>query len=105
MGIQLLNENHIDEMCQIMDSMQKYVPSLSYEKCTRLPDDQLFIFQDFVQCEILFGGDQLTIARARSSIAVRSNHPTAKERLQGLVPVVEDWHSRMTLMKVSYYLY
>ena len=73
--------------------MQKYVPSLSYEKCTQLPDGQPFIFQDSVQCEFfkfLEGDDQLTIAQARSSIVVQSNHPTAKERLQGLVPVVED---------------
>ena len=78
MGIQLLNENYIDEMCQIMDNIQKYVPCLPYEKCIRLPDGQLFMFRDYIQCEILFGGDQLTIAQARSSIAVQSNHLTAK---------------------------
>ena len=46
-------------------------------------------------------GDQLTVARARGSIAIRRNHPDDKERLKGLVPMVEDWHSRMTFMKGS----
>ena len=54
--------------------------------------------------QILFGGDQLTVARARGSAAIRSDHVTSictrKDRLEGLVPVVEDWHAKQCLLKV-----
>ena len=38
--------------------------------------------QGFLQ--ILFGGDQLTVARARSAQSLRDTHDSAKERLEGL---------------------
>ena len=43
----------------------------------------------------------LTSARIRGTQALRSTEDKAVERLEGIVPVTEDWHSRMTLMKVS----
>ena len=46
---------------------------------------------------MLFGGDQLTAERARSSRQAGSNSDNAKGRLEGLVPVVEDWHSKVGL--------
>ena len=49
---------------------------------------------------ILFGGDQLTVARARGSIAARQDHFTRRERLEGLMPVIEDWHAKQCLLKV-----
>ena len=98
--MQLLNEIYIDEMCHIMDNLHKYVPSLAYEKKVKLPSGHEITVNDAILCEILLGGDQLTVARARSSIAVRANHETMEEKLRGLVPVIEDWHSRMTFLKV-----
>ena len=98
--MQLLNENHIDEMCKIMENYHRYVPSLSYDKKLELPSGEEVTLNDSVLWETLFGGDQLTVARARSAIAIRANHSSAIERLKGLVPVIEDWHTRLTLMKV-----
>ena len=40
------------------------------------------------------GGDQLTAARVRSSQKVRCNSHRGCDRLEGLVPVVEDWHAK-----------
>ena len=53
--------------------------------------------------KILLGGDQLiiTVARVRGAQALRMSQDKAKDRLEGVVPVDEDWHARMTLMKVS----
>ena len=56
---------------------------------------------DFDDTRILFGGDMLTSARIQGTQALRSTEETAVERLEGVVPVTEDWHSRMTSMKVS----
>ncbi len=49
---------------------------------------------------ILFGGDQLTVARARGARRILSNSHNGFDRLEGLVPVVEDWHAKVTFMKV-----
>lgn len=50
---------------------------------------------------ILFGGYQLTVARIRGTQILRDTHDSPCERLEGLVPVVEDWHARMALLKVG----
>ena len=52
----------------------------------------------------LFGGDQLTVARARGAISIRSSHDEPEEQLNGLEPVLEDWHSRMTLFVRCIYM-
>ena len=101
MGIQLLNEMKVDEMCKIMAGIHQYVPFICSEEHLTLPNSEMFSYKKISMWETLFGGDQLTVARARGSIAIRRNHPDDKERLKGLVPTVEDWHSRMTFMKVS----
>ena len=49
---------------------------------------------------ILFGGDQLTVCRACSAQSARNNDDLSDERFDGLIPVTEDWHARMTLLRV-----
>ena len=54
-----------------------------------------------VQHQLLFGGDQLTASRARGCKAIRMNSATDTEKLCGLIPVAEDWHTKVTLLEVS----
>ena len=49
---------------------------------------------------IFTGGDQMTVARIRGSKGVVSNSQSGTGRLEGLVPVVEDWHTKMCLLEV-----
>lgn len=42
----------------------------------------------------------MTAACARGSQQIRSNSTRGKERLEGLVPVVEDWHAKLCLLEV-----
>ena len=86
-------------MCQIMDSLHKYVPTLTEDKKVTLPNGEEIELQHTEMWETLFGGDQLTVARARGSIAVRYTHKSKTEKL-GLLPFVEDWHTKMTLLQV-----
>lgn len=51
---------------------------------------------------ILLGGGQLTVARARGSQLIRSSSGTNKDSLGGLLPVVEDWHTKLCLMQVLF---
>lgn len=82
-----------------MSEFHKYVPTCSQEGQLTLPNGSTIEFDDTRFFQILFGGDQLTAARARGAQALRATHDTAKERLEGLCPVVEDWHARMIFMK------
>ena len=63
----------------------------------RLAYDNDYFRIDF----LLIGGDQMTAARTRGSKRIRSNSLRGKERLEGLVPVVEDWHAKVCLLGVS----
>ena len=56
--------------------------------------------RDTNQHKILLGGDQLTAARARGAQALGCNHGTREDRLVGLIPTVEDWHTRVILLQV-----
>lgn len=43
----------------------------------------------------------MTAARARSSRRIRSNSTRGKDRLEGLIPVAEDWHAKVCFLGVS----
>ena len=47
---------------------------------------------------ILFGGDQLTAARARSAMKVRVNSNTSAKKFSSIIPVVEDWHMKTNFL-------
>ena len=51
---------------------------------------------------VLFGGDQLTVARMRGT---QDTEETPVHRLQGIVSVIEDWHARVALLKVYFILH
>ena len=76
-----------------MTEHQKYVPTQS--RVGHLNGNSIE-FDDTRFFRILFGGDQLTVARARGAQSLRATRDSAKERLEGLCPVIEDWHARMT---------
>ena len=46
----------------------------------------------------------MTAAWARGSQRVRSNSERGKDRLEGLQPVVEDWHAKVCLLGVCLYI-
>ena len=99
LGVQFHNENITHEMCLIMKDLHKYVPEERFKLSYRLPDEN-FICEEECYHRTLFGGDQLTACRCRGAQSARINDDDTAERLIGLVPVVEDWHARLTLMRV-----
>lgn len=62
-------------------------------------DEQILVHIDKFH-HILYGGDQLTTERMRGAKNVRANACRGKERLEGVQPVIEDWHSKVVLLKV-----
>lgn len=49
----------------------------------------------------LLGGDQLTVARVRGAQKLRCNEFTPADRLEGLIPFSQDWHSFVACLEVS----
>ena len=104
MGIQLKNENKLEEMVEIMANYHQYVPKLRTEKAETIDSTGEAVVLTIHQFHhLLFGGDQLTAARARGAQKIRSNSETALGRLAGLVPNVEDWHAKVCLIEVCIY--
>lgn len=97
-GVLLLNENKLDEMGLILSHYMKLVPTVPAEGQFPTPNGVL-TFDD--TC-FFSGGDQLTVAWIRGSQALRDTHDKPVDRLEGVIPVVEDWHTRMTLMKLTF---
>jgi L1 cell adhesion molecule like protein len=107
LGVLLKNENVIDDIVDIMDVLHKYVPKIRSTQTFDVCDQSGRLETVDVNIDhfhhILIGGDQLTTARIRGSQKVLSNSESGKERLEGLIPVIEDWHTKMTFMKVHVY--
>ena len=86
----------------IEDLHENYVPTVMSEDTIYLPDQTTRTLENpQFSSKVLLGGDQLTAARVRGATTLRLSHQKASYRLEGVVPVVEDWHARMTLLKVS----
>lgn len=50
---------------------------------------------------ILLGGDQLSSSMARRVIADRINSMNSIQSLKGVIPVTEDWHTKLCYLTVS----
>lgn len=97
----------MDEMCKVLDELTKYIPAKSCTVTHYLPDGEELTL-DEVDCKqypILTGGDQFSVARYRAAQSVRTNDDSTIGRLKGFVPAIEDWHARLTLVKVKYIFY
>lgn len=101
LGVLLHDENKLDEMGKILDHYMKLVPTLKAEQHVSQSNGQVIDVDNTKFFSIHFGGDQLTVARIRGTQTLRDTHDTAIDRCEGITPVIEDWHARMALMKVS----
>ena len=101
MGIIQKCETEHEDMISIMDKLEQYVPTVSQSTVLQDPvtneDIELYIDEFHY---ILFGGDQLTVERAMGSKHEKSNEQRGIDRLDGLIPVIEDWHAKVALLKV-----
>ena len=97
LGLQLKNENKHCEMIEIMTAHHQYVPIYD----ASVGDTEQPSIEKVHA--LLFGGDQLTAARARACQQLRTNSDTTTGRLKGLMPTAEDWHTSVTLLVVSVY--
>ena len=102
-GVLPKNETKYEEMMDILQHLQGYVPAIDVKREMKVPgSDEPITIDDQRFTTTLMGGDQLTVACARGAQLIRSNTGTNQGSFAGLLPVVEDWHTKLCLMQVYY---
>ena len=90
------NENINEDMIEILKEIQsQYVPTQVYETPEGEENEARH-----VQDKIFFGGDQLTEERSRNAQLARRDGDSEFERLDGVIPKVEDWHAGRIIYQV-----
>ena len=87
-------------MITILETLHKYVPTVEEEIEIRVDENTTIQEKQQMIHPIYLGGDQLTVARARAAKTARASEITPTQRLEGLVPTLEDWHTRLCLLTV-----
>ena len=93
LGLLFKNENTTEDMIEILDHIHKYVP------VENIVADK-GVVNSFVLSQIFLGGDQLTEERAKNAQNGRADGETKFERLEGIIPKIEDWHTGRILYQV-----
>ena len=93
-------------MVDIMSHLHQYVPTVKYTEDITIPGGEESVqIPKALFHKILFGGDQLTVARARGAQRIRMNSMSPQTRLEGLIPCIEDWHTKLNLLGVNNSVY
>ena len=88
-------------MVEILQYLHKYVPAIECEQEIPIPSQGKSVRRtDTLQHRLVFGGDQLTVARVRGAQLAMCNGSTPVQRLEGLIPVIQDWHTEVILTEV-----
>ena len=88
-------------MIKIMSHIHQFVPVIEHERQVDVGDGRTVTQPTSTLYSLLFGGDQLTAARVRGAKQGRCNSVTASNRFEGLIPVIEDWHTKVIVLEVS----
>ena len=88
-----------------MSDLQQYVPIQGAAITNDTPTDNTQQPSKEKVQALLFGGDQLTATRAQGCQELRMNSDTDVGRVKGLIPTTEDWHTAVTLLVVSMFVY
>lgn len=80
----------------------QYVPTLKFTDDVIIPGtSETVAVPRAVFCPILLGGDQLTAARVRGAKKAKVSDELPANRLEGIIPVAEDWHTKMNFVLVG----
>ena len=104
LGVLAKNENKGDDMVEIMYHIHRYVPLVDTFEETEVETESGATFgtdipRSRIQ-QVIFGGDQLTAARARGAQAAKTNSFIPCLRLDGIIPCAEDWHTKLNFLEV-----
>lgn len=88
-------------MIKILSHVHQFVPVVERERDVDVGNG-ITVSQPVSSLHsLLFGGDQLTVARVRGAQEAKSNSVSSSKRFDGLIPVLEDWHTEVILVEVN----
>ncbi len=87
-----------EDMVDILEEYKKYIPSKVVNLEEPIPGTDLTEYRVFLST--LLGGDGLSVAQARGAQYIRSTSELAMHRLDGFLPVAEDWHAKVCFLEV-----
>lgn len=73
--------------------------SVRVSECT-CSESTCYFISSVIMYGYYVGGDQMTVSRVRGMRRIRSNSARGKDRLEGLYPMVEDWHAKVIFLEV-----
>lgn len=85
-------------MIEILEEYKKYLPSRNVTLKEPIPESNST--EDKAYVTTLVGGDYLSVARARGAQLIRKTSELEMHRLDGILPVAEDWHAKVCLLEV-----
>ena len=101
LGILPKNENKGDEMIEIVRHLHQYVPVIEHEEDQVIPSIGETVKVPKAQFSpLLLAGDQLTAARVRGAKKAKVSDDAPSTRLEGIIAVAEDWHTKMNFVGV-----
>ena len=93
-------------MVDTMSCLHTHVPTEDYtEQCFIPSSDSTVQVLKGVFHPIIIGGDQLTASRARGAKKAKVHADSPVSRLEGLIPVAEDWHTKLNLLEVRAFVF
>ena len=87
------NETKYEDMKDILEEYKNYVPFKTVTLPEPLTEGTTVITKDKSYVRTLIGGDYLSAVRARGAQLIRRTSELEERRLDGFLPVSEDWHS------------
>ena len=101
LGVIPKDETNYEDMMDILEHIHQYVPAKEVHREVVDPlTEEVMTIIDHHLVTTLVGGDQLTTARVRGAQLIRDDCDLSKDRLAGVLPITEDWHAKLCLMKV-----
>ena len=85
-------------MIDILEEYKNYIPSKVIMLNETIPDCDNT--EDRVYVTTLVGGDCLSVTRAHGARYIKRTSELAVHRLDGFLPVAEDWHAKLCLLEV-----
>ena len=87
MGVLFKNENLTEDMIEILQHFQTYLPAITID------GEKKFVSQ-------ICTGDQLSVERSVNAMHSVSNGHTAEDRLEGFNMQLGDWHTGVKILEV-----
>ena len=101
LGVLHKNETVYEDMIDILEEYKNYVPFKTVTLPEPITEGTTVIMKDKSYVKTLLGDDYLSAVRAHGSQLILRTSELKERRLDGFLPVSEDWHSKVCLLEAS----